>query len=98
MKKLIYFLNILLVIAVAGCSKDFLEVEPVGQLTSENFLKNDNDVKLATMGIYNKIQQNYSAGAWASVHFIKNLPDDPRIIPRPVKTVADEQGLCLFHR
>lgn len=76
MKKLIYFLNILLVIAVAGCSKDFLEVEPVGQLTSENFLKNDNDVKLATMGIYNKIQQNYSAGAWASVHFIKNLPSD----------------------
>jgi hypothetical protein len=76
MKKIIYSLSILIVLAFAGCSKDFLEVEPVGQLTSDNFLKTDNDVKLATMGIYNKIQQNYSAGAWASVHFIKNLPAD----------------------
>ncbi len=77
MKKIIIKLNILLlVIALAGCSKDFLEVEPIGQLSSENFLKNDNEVKLATMGIYNKIQQNYSAGNWASVFFIKNLPAD----------------------
>lgn len=77
MKNIIYKLTILLlVIAFAGCSKDFLEVEPVGQLSSDNFLKNDNEVKLATMGIYNKIQQNYSAGAWASVYFIKNLPAD----------------------
>jgi hypothetical protein len=74
MKRIIY--SLLLVLAFAGCSKDFLEVAPVGQLTSDNFLKNDNDVKLATMGVYNKIQNNYSAGAWASVYFIKNLPAD----------------------
>jgi hypothetical protein len=76
MKKIIYSLSLLFILAFAGCSKDFLEVQPVGQLTSDNFLKNDNEVKLATMGIYNKIQQNYSAGAWASVYFIKNLPAD----------------------
>jgi tetratricopeptide (TPR) repeat protein len=75
MKKIIYILSTLLVL-VTSCSKDFLEVAPVGQLSSDNFLKNDNDVKLATMGVYNKIQQNYSAGAWASVYFIKNLPAD----------------------
>jgi hypothetical protein len=74
MKKIIYCL--LLVFAFAGCSKDFLEVAPFGKLSSDNFLKTDNDVRLATMGIYNKIQQNYSAGAWASVFFIKNLPAD----------------------
>jgi starch-binding outer membrane protein, SusD/RagB family len=76
MKKIIYSLSILLVFAIAGCSKDFLEVEPVGQLSSDNFLKNDNDVKLATMGIYNKIQENYSKGSWTSVYFMKNLPAD----------------------
>lgn len=77
MKKILYSLSILLIVlAFAGCSKDFLEVEPVGQLSSDNFLKNDNEVKLATMGVYNKIQNNYSAGAWASVYFIKNLPAD----------------------
>jgi len=76
MNKIIYKLSILLVIAFTGCTKDFLEVAPVGQLSSDNFLRNDDEVKLATMGIYNKIQQNYSSGAWASVYFIKNLPAD----------------------
>jgi hypothetical protein len=74
MKKIIY--SILLVLAFTGCSKDFLEVAPVGQLSSDNFLKNDNDVKLATMGVYNKIQENYSKGSWTSVYFMKNLPAD----------------------
>jgi len=76
MKKIIYSLSVLFILAFAGCSKDFLEVEPVGQLSSENFLKTDNDVKLATMGVYNKIQETYSTGAWASLYFIKNLPSD----------------------
>ena len=78
MKKIIYNLSVLvlLILAFAGCSKDFLEVEPIGQLSSDNFLKTDNDVKLATMGVYNKIQNTYSSGAWASLYFIKNLPAD----------------------
>ncbi len=76
MKRILYSLSLLVVLVIAGCSKDFLEVAPIGQLSSDNFLKTDNDVKLATMGVYNKIQQNYSAGAWASVFFIKNLPAD----------------------
>lgn len=74
MKKIIY--SIILVLALAGCSKDFLEISPVGQLTSDNFLKTDNDVKLAVMGVYNKIQENYSKGSWTSVYFMKNLPAD----------------------
>ncbi len=76
MKKILYSLSILIVLAFAGCSKEFLEVEPFGQLSSDNFLKNDNEVKLATMGVYNKIQENYSKGSWTSVYFMKNLPAD----------------------
>ena len=72
--KVLFFIAVFLVFA--GCSKDFLEVAPVGQLTSDNFLKNDNDVKLAVMGVYNKIQENYSKGSWTSVYFMKNLPAD----------------------
>ena len=74
MKKIIY--SLLLVFIFTACSKDFLEVAPVGKLSSDNFLKNDNDVKLATMGVYDKLQNNYSSGSWASVYFIKNLPAD----------------------
>ncbi|MDO9257824.1 MAG: RagB/SusD family nutrient uptake outer membrane protein [Bacteroidales bacterium] len=73
MKKIIY--SLLLILAFAGCKKEFLEVAPVGQLSSDNFLKNDNDVKLAVIGVYNKIQMNNS-NAWNSAYFIKNLPAD----------------------
>lgn len=76
MKKIIYSISLLLVVLIAGCSKDFLEVAPVGQLTTDNFLKTDNDVKMAIMGVYNKIQENYSKGSWTSVYFMKNLPAD----------------------
>jgi tetratricopeptide (TPR) repeat protein len=97
MKKIIYSLSalVLFILAFAGCSKDFLEVQPVGQLTSDNFLKNDNDVKLATMGIYDKIQANYSKGSWTSVYFMKNLPADdvncagPNATDQPEYTYLD---------
>ncbi|MEI8047540.1 MAG: RagB/SusD family nutrient uptake outer membrane protein [Bacteroidota bacterium] len=77
MKKTIYRLGVLVlfILAFAGCSKEFLEVQPVGQLTSDNFLKTDNDVKLAVVGVYDKIQMNNS-NAWTSAYFIKNLPAD----------------------
>jgi starch-binding outer membrane protein, SusD/RagB family len=73
MKKLIY--SLLLLLAFASCKKAFLEVPPIGQLSSDNFMKNDNDVKLAVMGVYNKIQMNNS-NAWNSAYFVKNLPAD----------------------
>jgi len=76
MKKLIYSLSVLIVFVFASCSKDFLEVEPAGQLSSDNFLKTDSDVKLAVMGVYNKLQGAYSSGSWTSLLFIKNLPAD----------------------
>jgi len=76
MKKILYSLSLLIIIALAGCSKDFLEVEPYGVLSSDNFLKTDNDVKLAVMGVYDKLQGAYSSGSWTSIYFIKNLPAD----------------------
>jgi starch-binding outer membrane protein, SusD/RagB family len=76
MKNILYKLSILLVVFIAGCSKDFLEVAPIGQLSTDNFLKTDNDVKMAIVGVYNKIQENYSKGTWTSVYFMKNLPAD----------------------
>jgi tetratricopeptide (TPR) repeat protein len=31
---------------------------------------------MAIVGVYNKIQENYSKGTWTSVYFMKNLPAD----------------------
>ena len=76
MNKIIYKLSLLLVIAFAGCSKDFLEVEPMGKISSDNYLNTDEEVRLALIGVYDIIQYNYSHGGWSSVFFMKNLPAD----------------------
>ncbi len=78
MNKILYKISLLLLAAVlvAGCSEDFLEVPPKGQVSSDNFLTNDEELKQALIGVYDLIQYNYSHGGWASVYFIKNLPAD----------------------
>lgn len=76
MNKIIYISGLLLVLTLAGCGKDFLEVEPFGNLTSENYLKTNKEVYAAMVGIYDEIQYNFSNGSWCSVFFMKNLPAD----------------------
>ncbi len=76
MNKLIYITSLLLMLILASCSKDFLEVDPIGYPASESFLKTNQEAYTAMIGIYDQIQYNYSNGSWASVFFIKNLPAD----------------------
>lgn len=76
MNKIIYKFSLLFLLALTGCSKDFLEVNPIGKISSDNFLNNDEEVRQALIGVYDIIQHNYSHGGWASVYFIKNLPAD----------------------
>jgi len=64
------------ILALTSCSESFLEVSPKGALTSETYLKTDDDVKTALVGVYNSMQHNFSNGSWASVFFVKNLPGD----------------------
>ncbi|WP_372774304.1 RagB/SusD family nutrient uptake outer membrane protein [Mangrovibacterium sp.] len=63
-------------LACVSCSESFLEVSPKGALTSETYLKTDDEAKTALIGVYNTMQHNFSNGSWASVFFIKNLPAD----------------------
>ena len=75
LKSKILILGILIVF-LSSCSKDFLNVKPVGRLSGDDFLKTNEQVKQALIGVYATIQYNYSNGAWASVFFMKNLPGD----------------------
>ena len=77
MNRKLFKISILLAfILMAGCSEDFLEVSPKGQVSSDNFLTNEDELRQGLIGIYDLIQYNYSHGGWASVYFIKNLPAD----------------------
>lgn len=76
MKTIYKFLVISAVVFLGSCSKDFLNIEPVGRVTSDNYLQKPEEVKSALIGVYATMQYNYSNGAWASVYFMKNLPGD----------------------
>ncbi|WP_320018147.1 RagB/SusD family nutrient uptake outer membrane protein [Labilibaculum manganireducens] len=72
-----YILGIAIAISSSSCNEDkFLEIDPTGRVTSENFLNTDSEVKLAIVGVYNAMQNNFSSGEWTSAYFAKNLPAD----------------------
>jgi hypothetical protein len=52
MKQIIRIAGLLLFVAVAGCQKNLLESTPYGQVTSNQFWRNGNDVLAATNAIY----------------------------------------------
>ncbi len=65
----------MIITTMFGC-EDRLELEPIGKISSDNYLENNEEVFKALIGAYDLMQHNYSNGSWASVYFIKNLPAD----------------------
>jgi len=76
MNKMIYKISILLVlVALAGCKKEFLEVPPQNSVSSDVFLVNDADVMKATEGLYDRMQTLEST-CWLGLTFIQNIISD----------------------
>lgn len=75
MNKVIYKISILVLIALVGCSKSFLEIPPQNNISSEVFLVNDADVIKATEGLYDRMQTLYSS-SWNGMSFIQNVISD----------------------
>ena len=76
MKKLNKILYLFLILVFFGSCTNFLNVEPIGKVTSENFLKTEEQIDMALVGVYSTLQYAYSNGSWASIWLIKNLPGD----------------------
>ena len=74
MKKLIYSTIVILFISVS-CSKDFVEIPPVGVLDASTFFNNEENAEQALIGLYDLMQYNY-AKDWSSAYFVKMLPGD----------------------
>ena len=51
MKNIFKYL-LLLALALASCTKEFLEIEPVDRLTADNFFKTEGEIKAATAALY----------------------------------------------
>ena len=76
MNKIIYKIGVLMLLAFAGCSEEFLEIPPQNLVPSELFLlRNDTEVNQAVIGLYDRIQTLYSS-AWNGMRFIQNVISD----------------------
>ena len=74
--KTINKLNILLVASIIllfGCSKDFLDTTPQGQISPSTFYKTDADATSAVAAVYQMYEAIY-ASPWSSLWMLKELP------------------------
>jgi hypothetical protein len=71
--KLLIALAITLVFS--ACSKDFLEVEPIGKMSVELFYQTDEDATKAIIATYD-ILQWMNARDWNSSYLVKTFPSD----------------------
>lgn len=69
------FILVLLAIIASACSKDFLEVEPVGKVSTETYYQTDEEAQLALIAAYDFLHADMFEG-WSSPFFIKALPSD----------------------
>ncbi|UMB60980.1 RagB/SusD family nutrient uptake outer membrane protein [Lutibacter sp. A80] len=74
MKKIIFSTIVILLISVS-CSKDFVEIPPVGVLDASTFFNTEENAEQALIGLYDLMQYNY-AKDWSSAYFVKMLPGD----------------------
>src|SRR5215831_10372474 len=51
---------LLVIIALPGCNKDFLEKPPLSSVVDANFYKNDDQVKAATSLLYSEVWFDYN--------------------------------------
>lgn len=64
-----------LTIMITACSKDFLEVNPIGKMSVEKFYKTDEDANRAIIAAYD-ILQWMNARDWNSAYLVKTFPSD----------------------
>jgi hypothetical protein len=64
-----------LMVAVTACKQDFLDVPPIGKLSTEDFYKTDEDATNAIMATYDILQWMY-ARDWNSAYLVKTFPSD----------------------
>lgn len=80
MKKtsIVYKIQILLfVLLTVSCNEDeFLSIDEVGSISSDDYLTTEEEVESAMWGVYNKLQLLHSNDSWQSLFFVKNLPAD----------------------
>lgn len=74
MKRYIHIIMIVLLV-VAGCSDDWLEIAPVGEKFESNFYQTEEEIAQGLIACYSMLQPKYYSG-WSSYYFLANFPSD----------------------
>lgn len=69
------FFVVALIVSLSACKKDFLEVDPIGKMSTELFYQTDEDATMAIMATYD-ILQWMNARDWNSAYLVKTFPSD----------------------
>ena len=70
MNKFNILIAMLVCLNICGCS-DFLEVDPKGKLTTDNFYNSESDARQAINGVYRRLSDS-----WVTGYNIKQIPND----------------------
>lgn len=65
-----------LLLLPVSCTEDFLETEPIGKATVDNFYETDKDAEMAVMAAYDILQWKHASGSWNSTYLVRVLPCD----------------------
>lgn len=69
------FVVFALMLSFTACNKDFLDVDPIGQVAVQDFYQTDEDATRAIMASYD-ILQWMNARDWNSAYLVKTFPSD----------------------
>lgn len=73
--KSIKYIIIILIIVSTGCSKDWLEMDPVGSKLENNFYQTEEEIYQGLIASYAMLQTKFFGG-WSSYYFLSSFPSD----------------------
>ena len=87
MNKFNILIAMLVCLNICGCS-DFLEEDPKGKLTTDNFYNSESDARQAINGVYRRLSDS-----WVTGYNIKQIPND--LLKRASWDEADRKSTRL---
>ena len=73
--KSIKYIAVFFIVLFAGCSQDWLDLEPQGVKFESNFYQSEEEIYQGLVACYSMLQPKYYSG-WSSYYFLANFPSD----------------------
>lgn len=89
MKKIIVFYFPFLLLLTSSCQKDFLDKNPLDQISNETFWKDEKDAQTALIGVYSRLQATH----YAQFRYVSDcLTDDCHNYQNEAQSLTISQG------